>query len=146
MMRNPVMFYYAIGICIIMGITLVFMAQGAPAAPASNDMCETALCEQYLKSLGYENGGMLEQVPIVIPVVFDKVYQNYNDLQKKAGMNLKPYRGRRVTRYTYSVTNFADNIEGVRANLLCYDGKIIGGDLSTVAINGFMVPLLPKKI
>lgn len=143
MLKNQMLFYYAIGICMIMGITFVFLSLAPPLAPAVSDTSADDICRQHLKSLGYEAGDLIERCEVVIPALFDKTYQKYNELQKQAGMDLKKYRGQKVMRYTYSITNYPENIEGVRANLLYYDEKIIGGDICTVAIDGFMVPLLP---
>ena len=57
----------------------------------------------------------------VIPKSFGSVYENYNLLQKKAGLDLEPYRGRE-------------------------DGCIVGGDISSTALDGFMLPLLSESV
>ena len=50
------------------------------------------------------------------------------------------YLGKKVVRYTFAINNF-DGAEGVRVNVLMHKGSIIGGDIMTVAIDGFMLPL-----
>lgn len=78
---------------------------------------------------------------IVIPERFGEVYTNYNALQDKAGYDLEPYKGSNATVYTYSVET-PDGYSGdTVVNLIVYNGRIIGGDVSSRALNGFMLPL-----
>ena len=80
----------------------------------------------------------IESQKITIPEEFDTIFEDYNLLQKEAGLDLKMYRGMSGTRYTYKVLNYPENIENVRANVIVIDGKSVGGDISTVALDGFM--------
>lgn len=80
----------------------------------------------------------IESAPVLIPEEFDTIFEDYNLLQKEAGLDLKAYRGQKGTRYTYRVMNYPENIENVRANVIVIDGKAVGGDISTVALDGFM--------
>ena len=68
---------------------------------------------------------------------FDEVFSRYNQIQQQAGMDLKPYCGKRVKLWTYRVLNIPSQSE-VRANLMVYKNKIIGGDISSTALDGFM--------
>ena len=49
-----------------------------------------------------------------------------------------PFRGKTVKRWTYDVTNYPDNRPNVKANILVYDNKIIGGDICSLELDGFM--------
>lgn len=97
-------------------------------------------CIELLNSLGWQ----VEKTPtdtqkITIPAIFDNVYQNYNELQKASGFDLSPYCGKSGTRYTFIVTNYPlDTGETVYANVITVDGKVIGGDIMTVSLSGFM--------
>ena len=82
----------------------------------------------------------VERVLVSIPSEFDDVYENYNALQREAGFDLKKYSGKNVWRYSYRVTNMGTTQE-IRANLLVYQDKVIGGDVMSTSIGGFMVPL-----
>lgn len=93
----------------------------------------------FLKSLGWEvTSEPAEVVEIIIPQTFNEVYNNYNTLQKSQGFDLTKYRGVRAKRWTYNITNYPSVKEGVRANLIVYNGTLIGGDISSVESNGFM--------
>lgn len=78
---------------------------------------------------------------ILIPAEFDEVYEKYNEIQKKQDLDLSLYAGKRVKKWTYAVRNYpgyegrADVIE---LNLLICDGLVIGGDVCSTELNGFM--------
>lgn len=76
---------------------------------------------------------------IFIPESFDSVYENYNALQKQAGLNLEKYKGEKAVRYTYIVKNYPKKREDeVRANVVCVNGRPVAGDIMTVGLDGFM--------
>lgn len=95
---------------------------------------------EFLKSYGWEvEEAYYDKSEIIIPSPFDKVYENYNQLQTEAGLDLTPYMGKSCVRYTYIVTNYPSECEDtVFANVINLDGKCIGGDIMTVPLDGFM--------
>ena len=93
----------------------------------------------YLKTFGWNvEEEACEIVEVAIPSEFDDVYQQYNELQKKQNFDLEPYRGKRVKRYSYEVLNYPGETENIRANLLVYNDQIIGGDVCSLKLDGFM--------
>lgn len=82
------------------------------------------------------------QETVYIPKEFDAVWSRYNELQRLCGFDLSPYRGKSATRHTFRVLNFP-GMADVEAfiNLLVIDGRFIGGDCFTVALDGVMLPL-----
>ena len=79
---------------------------------------------------------------IVIPSEFSEVYERYNELQKEAGFDLWEYRGEYAVQYSYVATGFADDT--VKVNLILYKERLIGGDVSSTRLDGFMTGLVPK--
>ncbi len=78
---------------------------------------------------------------VTIPETFSDVYINYNSLQKSAGYDLTLYKGCEVTVYTYGI-NPPQNYSGeCVCNLIVYNDRVIGGDISSVALGGFMLPI-----
>jgi hypothetical protein len=75
---------------------------------------------------------------VVIPQEFDRVFSTYNNLQMRQGFDLSNYKNKEVTRYTYRVTNYPDYEATVYANVFVYKDKIIGGDICSAAVNGFL--------
>ncbi len=74
---------------------------------------------------------------VAIPEKFNDVYTVYNNLQKEQGLDLKPYAGKTCRQWVYEITNFPQQ-KTMRGTILVYDGRVIGGDLSTPALDGFM--------
>ena len=75
---------------------------------------------------------------VTVPKEFDKVYEHYNELQKAQDFDLRKYRGKQVMKYSYVVTNYPDYDGAVYATLLVYKNRIIGGDISSARLDGFM--------
>ena len=66
------------------------------------------------------------------------VFPKKNELQKSQGFDLTDYAGKSVTIYNYKVLNYPENSEYVYATLIVLDGVIIGGDIHSTELNGFM--------
>ncbi len=79
-----------------------------------------------------------EEVTMRIPAEFDKVMNTYNELQKRGGLDLSKYKGREVTRYSYNVRNYPDYDGSVTANVIVYKNRVIGGDVSSSDVSGFI--------
>lgn len=77
----------------------------------------------------------------VIPAEFDETYEKYNELQKSQNFNLEKYKNARVKSWSYEILNYPgyENNEGViRGNLLTCNGVVIGGDVCSIELGGFM--------
>ena len=93
-----------------------------------------------------ELGWIVDEEPIeirqiAIPQEFDEVYDNYNEIQLSQGYDLTEYAGRSAKRWTYVIRNYPDvsaDEDYIRINLLVCDGKIIGGDVCSIRLDGFM--------
>ena len=85
-----------------------------------------------------------------MPENFDRVMLGYNEIQKAQGLDLSRYAKKKVTRYTYEVTNYAElqpeDAEpyhgAVYANLLIYRNRVIGADISSADPTGFVEELV----
>ena len=62
-------------------------------------------------------------------------------MQKAQNLDLTPYAGKRAKRWTYNIKNYP-GYEGdsgtVQANILVYEGAVIGGDICSTELDGFM--------
>ena len=93
----------------------------------------------FLSQFGWQvDSEPVEVKTVTIPAEFDKVFAAYNELQKEQGLNLLKFKNKEVTRYTFSVTNYADYDGTVYANVLVYRNKVIGGDVCSADVRGFM--------
>ncbi len=92
----------------------------------------------FLQNFGYtveKDPILIEEV--ILPSEFSEEYSSYNDLQKISGFDLSKYKGYRVKKYSYHITDYPDGNGRAIANLLVYKGKIIGGDISSENKDGF---------
>jgi len=100
----------------------------------------------YLQELGYEVDPQWVSVrEVILPADPDDTLTAYNALQKEAGFDLMPYCGERVKCWTYTVLNYPGT-EGVQAHIYEHKGRVIAGDISSTAAEGFshgLRPLLP---
>ena len=93
----------------------------------------------FLEQFGWEvESDPIEEVALKIPSEFDKVMNSYNELQKRGGLDLSKYRGKEVVRYTYAVTNYPNYDGKVVANVILYKNRVIGGDISSSDVTGFI--------
>ena len=96
---------------------------------------------EFISQFGWE----VEEEPVqvkevIIPTELSDVYIAYNDIQKLQGFDLTEFAGERVKCWTYIVKNYEgyENQDCIHINMLVYDGEVIGGDVSSVRIDGFM--------
>jgi len=79
---------------------------------------------------------------ITIPENFSEVYTSYNEIQKKQGFDLSRYKGKSATLYTFTVIGYI-NEQGepenhIEAHVIVCGGKIVGADVSSTRLDGFM--------
>ncbi len=139
-------------IIVFAGTVIIFMSSGSNSADNTTlSVNSTAENMQqildYISQLGWEVSAEPDEVrEVVIPAEFDEVYEKYNEIQLAQGYDLKEYAGKRVKSWTFSVLNYPgyENEEFIKLNLLVCDGEIIGGDVCSVELNGFMHGLLKE--
>lgn len=133
-------------------VTLLFFipASDINAAEASSELAVTESISfekiktaedriEFLRSFDWEvETTPIEEVEVTIPAEFDKIFQSYNELQKKQGFDLSKYHKKQVKRYTYRVTNYPDYVGDVYVSILMYRNRVIGGDVSSADSNGFI--------
>lgn len=98
----------------------------------------------YLNDLGWEvDPTPISEEEILIPETLDgETYASYLVLQEEAGFDLTRFTGKTVTRYTYEVLNYPTGETGIVAGLMVYKSQIIGGEIMSVALDGFIQSLV----
>ena len=99
----------------------------------------------FMSRFGIQTTGEEQSGSFVVPAELDRVILGYNEIQKKQGLDVSKYTRKKITRYTYEVTNF--NSDGkVYANLFIYRNRIVACDVSSVE-GGFVYPMtqLPEN-
>ncbi len=127
---------------ILLFASLILILAAALAVASFSADEDTALCRRFLKSLGYSPAAEPSEIAsVTVPEGFGAYYDSYNELNKKAGFDLTPFRGCTVKKIRISLSDE----EALYANLLIYNHKICGGDICDPSLSGYMLPLTPKK-
>lgn len=93
----------------------------------------------FIKQFGWEvEAQPIKEQSVTIPKDFDKVFAAYNEIQRKQGLDLSSFKKKSVMRYTYVVTNYPDYEGEVYVNILVYRNNVIGGDVCSADVNGFV--------
>ncbi len=93
----------------------------------------------FLSQFGWTvDGSKPESATVTIPAEFDKVFAAYNEIQKSQGLDISKYKKKELTRYTFEVTNYEGYEGKVLANVLVYRNKVVGGDICSADVSGFV--------
>lgn len=112
-------------------------AAAASAAPTKVKTNEDRVA--YLESYGWQvDPEPVSVEELLIPETFDESYQEYLSLQQSQGFDLTGLCGKRVKRCTYEITNYPTGETGVQISLLIYKNKVVGGEVLSPQLNGFL--------
>lgn len=93
----------------------------------------------YLAAYGWQvSEEPLATQELLIPSEMDESYDEYLELQRQQGFDLEKYAGKRVKRYTYEITNYPSGETGVQVNLLICKNTVIGGEVLSPQLDGFL--------
>jgi hypothetical protein len=132
-----------IGLIIILLIILFIASQAGLNAAVEPDYVggidSASAAAVYLSGFGWETAPSAVKT-VVIPSEFSPSYEEYNNLQKSQGFDLSRHRSEEVTVYTFRILNHPSDAD-VFANVMVIGGNVIGGDVVSYAINGFLTGL-----
>lgn len=140
MRKNKLAIFLASLIAIMCSVSLILLASQTQSDVYIRSDYDAI---NFLKTLGYD--AELEPISVdtlLIPMVFDNIYSDYNKMQKKSGFDFEKYKGKQVQKRTYYIKNHirSGDLE-VIANLFIFEDKLIGGDIMSPSIYGFISPL-----
>ena len=128
------------GTLLLLFLILLGHALGGRAALSAEKANSPEARVQFLADCGWAADPASEQEQVIhIPETFPAVYEDYNALQLQQGWDLHDYAGRDCVLFTYDITNWPDESQTVLANLYIYKGRIIGGDIHSTNLDGFMI-------
>ena len=100
------------------------------------------LCRTTLSDYGWEASELVCQEDFTLPDSFDTSYDSFLALQQEAGFDLTPFAGKTVLRYTYRIENYPLASDVIYADLLLYQEQVIGGDIRSASLDGFLTSLV----
>ena len=148
--KKKAAFWVIMAALVIIGIILLLGARdhGANVNTAGAKTSSAVKTEKarvaYLADCGWSvETPALKEETVLIPKQFNAVFETYNELQKQQGFDLTRYAGKEVKLYTYKVVD--SNLgENVIATLYVSGGNVVGGDVHSTALDGFMCGLKEK--
>lgn len=126
----------ALALLLLVGVLSFAASRGkASGAMAQADQGVT-LCLDCLDGFGWE----VDPSPVNVESgkLSGELSQDYLNLQREAGFDLSDDIGTSVTRYTFAIRNYPTGEQGVLADLLVRDGAVVGGDVRTSGLDGFI--------
>lgn len=98
-----------------------------------------------LFSLGLTRASEWEKETVTLPEREDASWKRYLAMQAESGYDMTPYCGMEAVKFRCRIGNHPEG-ENVYANLYLIKGKVIGGDIMSPALDGFMHGLkMPKQ-
>lgn len=125
-----------LALLLLAGILGVVSAHGSSSDALAPREDPLVLCLDCLEGYGWE----VASTPVSVEecTLDTQLSQDYLALQQEAGFDLSDDLGYVVTRYTFEILNYPTGEQGVLADLLVRDGVIVGGDVRTSGLNGFL--------
>lgn len=130
-------------ILMVIIIAIIILGQFFTIKGTGIDGSTNASRMEFIESLGYTADDSSPSVKeITIPQKFSDVYKKYNQLQQLAGFDLSEFKGEKAFVYTYKLKDNTD----MNINIIICKNRIIGGDISSVVIDGEMNPLIKSDL
>lgn len=141
-------FFGAVALSLAVLITLFALLEPASVAVGGELYTEAANYSgikteddraSFLSRYGWEvSGAPVSEKTFTLPDNFDRVLIGYNELQKEQGLDLSRYKKKKVTRYTYEITNYPEYEGKVYANIMIYKNRVISADICSADPDGFV--------
>jgi hypothetical protein len=137
-----------LSVALLVGIVIYGGSEAALAASGATEINFEGINTNeeriaFIEGFGVKvDGEPREEKSFRMPDSFDRVSAKYNELQKEQGLDLSKYQNKKVTRYTYKVTNFKETGRDVSASLFIYRDRVIACDVSSGEPDGFVYPLI----
>ena len=135
----------AVALLLLVGVVLsaaVILCSSPRSIFSTGDMLDVSQLkgrEKYLASYGWEIDPDSEaESTVLLPKKFEGAVKDYADMQTAQGYDFAFYSGLECRQFTYEVTNY-DGCNGTVYAVLYVKGtRVIGGDIHSAEINGFM--------
>lgn len=134
----------AVCVVILIAASLALKDVGKPASVTDGVSYKASTAEEriaFLSQFGWKiDEDPVEVSEVIIPSEFNETYEAYNAMQKNQGLDLETYKSKRAKRWVYDVKNYpgySSDSGCIRATILVYDGIVIGGDVSSLELDGF---------
>ena len=135
----------AVALLLILGVILsaaVILCSSPRSLFSTGDMLDVSQTkgrEKYLASYGWMiDPNSEEERNVLLPKNFEGAVREYADMQTSQGYDFASYAGHQCRQFTYTVTNYEGCSSTVYATLYVKGTRVIGGDIHSAEIDGFM--------
>lgn len=94
--------------------------------------------EGFISGINLSAGELYSVKQVYIPATFNDTYMSYNELQKRQGLDLERYKGKRCTLYVYELTDYTIDNSDAYISVVVYKDRVIGGHISTLTQDATM--------
>ncbi len=101
-------------------------------------------CGAFLAANGWEMADAFTISTALLPRAEDPAWQAYLALQRENGFFMEPFCGETVLRLSCPLKNHPRG--AAEAHFYWHEGRIVGGDILSPALDGFMHGLLQTRI
>ena len=127
---------------VIIAALILFTIVGLSAPPSSafphTKIRTSEDVISFLSELGWDTSLTgITMKDTTLPEQLDETFINYNTIQLKQNCDLTAYLGKPVTIYTAEITNY-NTSDTVYATIIVHKGTVIGGDIHSASMDGFM--------
>ena len=122
--------------CVLAALLCIFVFRGRNVETVATAEHDIRLCLDCLDGFGWQ----AEPTPVSVEerTLSTQLSADYLALQREAGFDLSDDMGQPVTRYTFTITNYPTGEIGILADLLVRNGAVVGGDIRSSALDGFI--------
>lgn len=125
------------GMAVLMGLFGRAATASATVSPKGIKTPEDRVA--YIQSYGWQiKEEPLAVEELLVPEEFGAEYADYLSLQEDQGFDLTRCKGKKVKRYTYEITNYPTGETGVQVSILIYKNTVVGADVLSPALDGFI--------
>lgn len=133
---TAILLIFSLSVTVLVALRLeTFAKREAPSVQCSTEDD----VRKYVASFGIDTGECTVD-EVTVPFEFGEVYSNYNKVQLSQGFDLSKHKGKALKRYTFKVLEHPDG-DGVFAEVLLFDKTVVGADVYSTALDGFLIPL-----
>ncbi len=92
--------------------------------------------EEFANQYSYEIEKLYSLQEVYVPIEFNDKYEQYNELQKKQGYDLEPYKGEKCRLYIYELKDYTIDDKTAYMSVIVLGDKVIGGHISNQTEGG----------
>lgn len=133
---TAILLIFSLSVTVLVALRLeTFAKREAPSVQCSTEDD----VRKYVASFGIETGEYTVD-SVTVPYEFGEVYSSYNKVQLSQGFDLSGFKGKTLKRYTFEVLEHPEG-DNVFAEVLLFDKTVVGADVYSTALDGFIIPL-----